>query len=164
MVLPTWHLYYNSSMKKTKQDSGDGLAKLEHVFVYGTLKQGECRELCWPRVALNIESAWTLGALIDLGPYPALLVGCDRVLGELWSFDPQDIAIVFEHLDRIEGTNQPGMPNEYDRVCVRVTCQTHGEVSASTYRYADLRRVAQFTSLAASHAIDGQAYVRWPVQ
>ncbi|MCA9156818.1 MAG: gamma-glutamylcyclotransferase [Planctomycetales bacterium] len=149
-------------MKQSKQNSGEAVSKLDHVFVYGTLKRGECREACWPRAAVNIEPAWIHGALIDLGHYPALLDGNERVLGELWSFDPQDIAIVFEQLDRIEGTNQPGMPNEYDRVCVTATSQTFGEVSASTYRYANLQQVAQFARLAVSRVIDGQAYVQWP--
>ncbi len=144
------------------QNSSDARSKLEHVFVYGTLKRGECREACWPRVAVSIEPAWVLGVLINLGPYPALLVGNERVLGELWSFRPQDIAVVFEQLDRVEGTNQPGLPNEYDRVCVVATGQTLGEVSASTYRYANLQQAAKFTALAASHVIDGQAYVKWP--
>ena len=156
--------YYISSMKQSKQNPSGVLSKLEHVFVYGTLKRGECREVCWPRAPLSVEPAWTLGALIDLGPYPALLVGCDRVLGELWSFGPHDIATVFEQLDQIEGTNQSGMPNEYDRVRVTATGQTLGEISASTYRYANLRRAAQFTALAADHVIAGQAYVQWPVQ
>jgi len=149
-------------MTQVKLNSGEARSKLEHVFVYGTLKRGECREACWPRAALNIEPAWTLGALIDLGPYPALLAGKERVLGELWSFDPQDIAIVFEQLDRVEGTNQPGLPNEYDRVRVVATGQTFGEVGASTYRYANLQQAAQYTALAASHVIDGRAYVKWP--
>ncbi|MEZ6150450.1 MAG: gamma-glutamylcyclotransferase family protein [Pirellulaceae bacterium] len=149
-------------MKQSKQNSSEAVSKLEHVFVYGTLKRGECREACWPRAALNIEPAWTLGALSDLGHYPALLDGNERVLGELWSFDPQDIAIVFEQLDRIEGTNQAGIPNEYDRVRVIATSQSFGEVSASTYRYANPQQAAQVARLAASHIIDGRAYVKWP--
>lgn len=150
-------------MKQPKQNVNEAFAKLEHVFVYGTLKRGECREACWPRAALTIEPAWTRGSLIDLGPYPALLVGDDRVLGELWSFTADDIAAVFEALDRVEGTNQPGTANEYDRVRVEVIGQTHGELKASTYRYANLKLAAQFAPMAASQLIDGQSYVKWPM-
>ncbi|MEO8269548.1 MAG: gamma-glutamylcyclotransferase family protein [Aureliella sp.] len=151
-------------MKHPEQNSSEERSKLEHVFVYGTLKRGECREACWPQVAENIERAWILGALIDLGPYPALLVGNERVLGELWSFNSQNIDIVIAQLDRVERTNQPGVPNEYDRVHVVATGQSLGAVIASTYRYANLRRAAQFKALAASHVIDGQAYVQWPAR
>lgn len=134
----------------------------EHVFVYGTLKRGQCREDCWPVAPLSVEVAWTLGSLWDLGPYPALLVGSDRVLGELWSFAPSDLAAVFEVLDRIEGTNQPGLPNEYDRVQVSVTSWGRGELVASTYRYADYDVTRQSQPMVASSLIDGQFYVQWP--
>lgn len=151
-------------MRHPEQNSSSVRSELEHVFVYGTLKRGECREASWPRVAVSIEPAWILGALIDLGSYPGLLAGNERVLGELWSFHPHDIAAVFEKLDRVEGTNQLGVPNEYDRVRVIATGQTLGETSASTYRYANLWQAEQFTPMAASHVIDGQAYVQWPAR
>lgn len=137
-------------------------ARLEHVFVYGTLKRGQCRERCWPRTPVRIEPAWTLGSLRDLGPYPALLVGSDRVLGELWSFEPRDILDVLTVLDQIEGTDQPGLPNEYDRVQVHVTSLAKWEAVASTYCYADQSIVARLQPLPANYLMEGQPYVQWP--
>lgn len=136
--------------------------ELEHVFVYGTLKRGQCREDCWPAAPVSIEPAWTRGSLWDLGPYPALLLGSDRVLGELWSFESGDISTVLRALDQIEGTNQPGLPNEYDRVQTRVTSWRRGEVVANTYRYADPSIADQLEPLMASSMIDGHHYVQWP--
>lgn len=136
--------------------------EFKHVFVYGTLKRGQCREDCWPRIPVRVEPAWTFGSLFDLGPYPALLVGGDRVLGDLWSFDPSDMPAVFAALDRIEGTNQPGAPNEYDRVLVRVTSWSRGELCASTYRYADPQIAGQLAPLEASCRVRGLSYVQWP--
>lgn len=138
--------------------------KLEHVFVYGTLKRGQCREDLWPKVPVSVAPAWTWGSLFDLGPYPALLGGSDRVLGELWSFEPSEMATVLEVLDQIEGTNQPGLPNEYDRQQVQVTSWGcgGGELEASTYRYADQAIAHQLEPVAANCFLEGQPYVQWP--
>lgn len=134
-----------------------------HVFVYGTLKRGQCRESCWPTEPLAVRSAWTYGTLYDLGPYPALLVGNDRILGELWSFEPEDVPGVLLVLDRVEGTNQPGLANEYDRVQVAVTWLECGEnLVASTYRFCDERLAARHKRLLASYESHGQRFVVWP--
>jgi gamma-glutamylcyclotransferase (GGCT)/AIG2-like uncharacterized protein YtfP len=69
------------------------------VFVYGTLKRGQVRERSWPRQPLAVEPAWTLGRLFDLGPYPGLLAGTDRVLGELWRFAAEDLPETLRVLD-----------------------------------------------------------------
>lgn len=138
--------------------------ELEHVFVYGTLKRGQCREDCWPTTPVSVEVAWTRGRLFDLGPYPGLLVGSDRVLGELWSFKADDMPAVLEVLDRVEGTNQAGESNEYDRVLVAVTRGSHAEVLASTYRYADSSVAQRLEPVRPStrRSVDGLAYVQWP--
>lgn len=136
--------------------------RLEYVFVYGTLKRGQCREDLWPRAPVSVAPAWTLGSLFDLGPYPALLGGNDRVLGELWSFEPSEMPAVLAVLDQIEGTNQPGQSNEYDRVQVPVTCWTRGELTASTYCYAAQAIGRQLKPLVADSIVDGQSYVQWP--
>lgn len=143
------------------------LSEFEHVFVYGTLKRGQSRETCWPKPPQLIQDAWTLGKLIDLGPYPALLAGGDRVLGELWSFTREDIAQVFTVLDQVEVTNQPGIPNEYDRVQVRVTLGDGNSVMASTYRYSSSEdaaraRLLQLSEIQPTEIVDGHSYVVWP--
>jgi len=72
------------------------------VFVYGTLKRGQEREGCWPRKPLRVASAEMRGQLYDLGPYPALVPGTDRVLGELWFLAEADVAETLRVLDEVE--------------------------------------------------------------
>jgi gamma-glutamylcyclotransferase (GGCT)/AIG2-like uncharacterized protein YtfP len=108
---------------------------IQCVFVYGTLKRGQCRERCWPRRPLEIESAWTLGRLFDLGPYPALVEGADRTLGELWRLAAADLRETLSALDRIEGyRGQPG--DLYQRVVADCTTEAGDVVRAFTYRYS----------------------------
>ena len=64
-----------------------------YIFVYGTLKRGEVRETSWPRQPVSIEWGTLAGRLHDLGPYPALVEGEDKVLGELWQVEPADLAL-----------------------------------------------------------------------
>lgn len=149
-------------MSQTVPYQPETSTKLEHVFVYGTLKRGQCREDLWPRPPASVAPAWTLGSLFDLGPYPALLAGSDRVLGELWSFEPSQMAAVLEVLDRIEGTNQPGLPNEYDRLQVQVTSWAGGKLEASTYRCADQAIADRLEPLVANCFIEDEPYVQWP--
>ncbi|TWT49083.1 AIG2-like family protein [Rubripirellula amarantea] len=90
------------------------------VFVYGTLKRGQCREHCWPCRPDRVQPAWIYAALHDRADYPAITSGHDRVLGEWWCFTDSTIGDVLETLDKVEGTNQPGSPNLYNRVLVPV--------------------------------------------
>jgi gamma-glutamylcyclotransferase (GGCT)/AIG2-like uncharacterized protein YtfP len=73
------------------------------VFAYGTLKKEQLRGSMWPKSPLRIELAIARGELFDLGVYPGLSRGNDEVLGELWTFDPQDIPMTLGVLDEIEG-------------------------------------------------------------
>jgi gamma-glutamylcyclotransferase (GGCT)/AIG2-like uncharacterized protein YtfP len=102
------------------------------IFVYGTLKRGEVREPLWPRQPQGIEPAEVRGALFDLGIYPALAAGEDRVAGELWHF--ADIPSTLAALDQIEG--HCGRPDDlYERIVI--CCQTAAsEQPAWTYRFA----------------------------
>lgn len=143
-------------------DEGE-LQTLKHVFVYGTLKRGQCRERCWPAKPVVIHPAWTFGKLVDLGPYPALLPGTDRVLGELWSLKADDFGQVLKVLDQVEVTNQPGVANEYDRVLIEVALLASGrKLVASTYRFADVVSAAKYRTVLAATNFDGQLYAVWP--
>ena len=93
---------------------------ISRIFVYGTLKQLQCRAHLWPCEPLSICGAWTLGTLFDRHDYPALRPGNDPVLGECWSFQDQQIEDVLQTLDVIEGSNQPGQLDLYRRVEVQV--------------------------------------------
>jgi gamma-glutamylcyclotransferase (GGCT)/AIG2-like uncharacterized protein YtfP len=113
----------------------DAGADISAVFVYGTLKRGQCRQWCWPRRPLAIERAWTPGRLVDLGPYPALVEGSDRVLGELWQFAPEDMPATLRALDDVEGF-RGGAGDLYVRVRVECTTESGKVVRAYAYRYA----------------------------
>ena len=105
------------------------------VFVYGTLKRGQLRQHSWPRKPRQIEPAWTFGRLYDLGPYPALVEGTDRVLGELWQFAPEDLLETLRVLDDIEGFH--GLPDDlYSRVEIECTTAAGECVRALAYRFA----------------------------
>jgi gamma-glutamylcyclotransferase (GGCT)/AIG2-like uncharacterized protein YtfP len=113
---------------------------INHIFVYGTLKQGECRGDRWPCKPQSITSAFVRGELYDLGPYPALLPPAagtlgDRIGGEVWEFDSAAMPKVLRVLDQIEGYDQPGESNLYERVVIE--CQTTaGDIGkAFTYYY-----------------------------
>jgi gamma-glutamylcyclotransferase (GGCT)/AIG2-like uncharacterized protein YtfP len=102
------------------------------IFVYGTLKQGEERAPRWPRPPQRIVSAVTCGQLYDLGPYPALVPGEDRVLGELWFIAPEDIAVTLKVLDEIECFGN----EDVDLYVRRITeCTTHKGSTERAYVY-----------------------------
>ncbi len=127
------------------------------VFVYGTLKRGQVRESAWPRRPLQICAAVTLGVLVDLGRYPALLPGDGLVAGELWCFNPSDLAATLEVLDAIEGHS--GSPDDL-YVRREVECRTADGTShrAYAYFYNRPRRLAAARPI--SPGPDGAA--RWP--
>lgn len=88
------------------------------VFVYGTLKRGQCREAMWPVSPHTIRSAWVRGNLFGREDYPAMVAGPNKVLGEAWSFEPSQMARVLAALDEIEGTDGNGPSDLYHRVIV----------------------------------------------
>ena len=107
------------------------------VFVYGTLKQGQCRQHYWPVQPAGIQVGWVRGSLYGRADYPAMTAGQDRVLGELWRFDAGDIDRVLRTLDRVEGTNQDGLPDLYHRVSIEAwDLDNHSCGLAWTYLYA----------------------------
>jgi gamma-glutamylcyclotransferase (GGCT)/AIG2-like uncharacterized protein YtfP len=73
-----------------------------------------------------------------------MIRGTMAVAGQLWSYDECAIENVRRVLDRIEVTNQPGIPNEYDRVEVEVNTLDGEKLIAETYLFshpADLVRI-----------------------
>ena len=127
------------------------------IFVYGTLKRGQCRERCWPRPPLRIEPATVRGALYDLGPYPALVEGNDCIAGELWHLSPSDMHASLLELDRVEGFRSRAS-DLYQRVTI--TCQTASvAVAAWTYRFA---RTEQLKPLQRILPNPESGQCRWP--
>jgi len=138
------------------------MSPLRHLFVYGTLKRGECREGCWPLPPTIVQPAWTLGELFDTGPYPALLIGNDAVGGEVWSFHEAEIALVRNILDVIEGTDQPGHDNEYDRASSVAYLLSGQAVQVELYRYAAPERLATCVRVTPWLEWQGQRFAVWP--
>jgi gamma-glutamylcyclotransferase (GGCT)/AIG2-like uncharacterized protein YtfP len=107
------------------------------VFVYGTLKTGQCREHCWPCIPRKRQRAWTRGMLYDTGPYPAVVPGDTAVGGQLWYYDAQSLPQVCAVLDEIEDY-QPGRErgNLYIRAVVDCFTEDGETVPAYIYFYA----------------------------
>ena len=129
------------------------------VFVYGTLKRGQCRVSLWPVEPLSIQIGSVRGALYSRADYPAMTVGDDCVIGELWRFDQDSIPAVLETLDQIEGTNQPGQKDLYSRIITEVMSVDGVSLGqAWSYRYASDPLDDGFVRI---HAIAGGA-ISWP--
>lgn len=72
-----------------------------HVFVYGTLRRGDCRFEAPGFLEVLYEEAYLPGyTLHDLGAFPGILPGPGVVRGEIHVY--KDLAT----LDRIEGFNE----------------------------------------------------------
>lgn len=121
------------------------------IFVYGTLKQGECRERCWPFPPVRIEPGTIRGRLRDLGPYPALVAGDEVVRGELWTIAPEQLAETLRVLDEIEGIVD-GSDDMYERIVVDVRLDDGRVVPAYVYRYLRPERIAEYPVAPAGEA------------
>lgn len=133
--------------------------KEEMIFVYGTLKRGQIREAAWPRKPVTVHQAMVLGELYDLGEYPALIHGSDRIVGEVWRIAKADVPETLGVLDRIEGCF--GGPDDlYERVLRPCWLIEHNDVSftVQTYLYRDHSELGDCNRVRAKE--DG--YVRWP--
>lgn len=133
------------------------------VFVYGTLKTGQCRERCWPRRPLEIRAAWTLGELYDTGPYPALFPGSDKVGGQVWIFDPVDLPAVLAELDDVE-EYRPGheATNLYNRHVVECFDQESNGWSAYTYLYGREHERGTFRRMVPDYSWEALRLALWP--
>ena len=133
---------------------------INSVFVYGTLKRGQCREKCWPVMPIRVSPAWTLGTLFSRDDYPAMLAGDDRVAGECWEFDSDVINQVMHRLDEVEWTNQPGQPDMYHRVTIDLFDMDGNPIPAAyAYHYATDPLADGFQIVLPKSKGD---YVAWP--
>jgi len=131
------------------------------IFVYGTLKQGQCRERCWPHPPLKVEPATTRGSLYDLGPFPAMVSVApevaDLIEGQLWHFLPDQMPETRTVLDEIEDAAVGG-PQIYRRTVVQCRTESGETVQAETYFYC---RVDELRGDQQIHP-DPQGLCRWP--
>lgn len=103
------------------------------VFVYGTLRQGECNyNRLLADVATEVQPAFLADAEMYSGPgFPYVVRGNGNVVGEVISFDDYDETL--QRLDWLEGFRGEGMNNHYDRVLVTVTTEAGVSIEAWTY-------------------------------
>ena len=105
------------------------------VFVYGTLKQGQRNVGWWPHEPIEVNAGYTFGQLFDLGAYPAMIAGKDRVAGEVWSFQKHHAAATIAALDKLEDFRGSD-DDEYRRESAEVyLLPSHEKVSVQTYYY-----------------------------
>ena len=119
------------------------------VFVYGTLQRGEARAGLWPCLPLEVRWATAKGKLYDLGEYPALVDGTDRILGELWFIAAADLCLTLQVLDSIEGFGQQGEANLYNRDTIECITLCGEAQRAYTYRFASPADIAAAPQVAA---------------
>jgi gamma-glutamylcyclotransferase (GGCT)/AIG2-like uncharacterized protein YtfP len=99
------------------------------VFVYGTLRKGDCRFGVPTFVEMVHPEAYLEGfQLIHLGGFPGIIPGPGRVRGEVHRYSS------FERLDRIEGFSEAN-PNSslFRREEVVVELPLGEELQASVY-------------------------------
>jgi gamma-glutamylcyclotransferase (GGCT)/AIG2-like uncharacterized protein YtfP len=111
------------------------------VFVYGTLRRGEERHHALSRHgATGGDAASTAGTLLDLGPYPGLVVDGSSgvVAGELYvTSDPNALLGELDAMETFHGFGVPG--SLYRRTIVRVSRADASATFAWTYVYAGSR-------------------------
>ena len=77
---------------------------MHRLFVYGTLKKGKGNhDRILSGYDIKITPAWTYGKLYDLGWYPALTQGNNKVYGELIEFDDPEILMKIDMLEGYRG-------------------------------------------------------------
>ena len=89
------------------------------LFTYGTLKRGfQNHHRIFGGYDIKITPAWTYGKLYDLGYFPALTEGNNKVYGELIEFDNLEILRRVDYLEGFRCVNHPH--NYYERRMVEV--------------------------------------------
>jgi gamma-glutamylcyclotransferase (GGCT)/AIG2-like uncharacterized protein YtfP len=126
---------------ETAASGGAPESPVAGLFVYGTLRRGEERhDVLTRHLAADSMSATTPGTLLDLGPYPGLVLDEPKssVIGEFYMGVDRDA--LFGELDAIETFHGFGMPGSlYRRAIVRVRTAERGSMLAFTYVYAGSR-------------------------
>ncbi len=140
---------------------------IQALFVYGTLKRQQLRGGMWPRPPLAVEPALVCGELYDLGAYPGLKAGNDWVLGELWTLQPEDMAITLQVLDAIEGYDAATDSGLYLRIEIPVhrmarPVDAPATELAYTYIIAELAAVGPVRRIDPQTTPSGQRIAQWP--
>ena len=101
------------------------------LFTYGTLKLGfQNHHRIFAGYDIKVTPAWTYGKLYDLGYFPALTDGNNKVYGELIEFDNPAILKRVDYLEGYRGENSNY--NFYERRDIQVFTDKN-EVRAWAY-------------------------------
>jgi gamma-glutamylcyclotransferase (GGCT)/AIG2-like uncharacterized protein YtfP len=103
------------------------------LFAYGTLMRGYPLHAVLARGATLLAAGTARGSLLDLGRYPGLIKGRDRVHGEVYRLDDTQLLPL---LDREEGYN-------FERCRAIVTLVDGRRAWAWLYRYRGPRERAR---------------------
>lgn len=127
----------NYSTIRNRKDLKVELSKA--FFVYGTLKEGECRAHVFNQVLghnnFKRQPAVIQGDLYDLGAYPGMCKGPGKVVGETVLLTEEDYLKMLPVLDLIEGYT----PGREDSLYVReevTTTQSTSPMEATTYFFS----------------------------
>jgi gamma-glutamylcyclotransferase (GGCT)/AIG2-like uncharacterized protein YtfP len=92
---------------------------LNHVFVYGTLKNGMSNDRPLYREARkSVQNAAIQGTLLDMGFFPGIVLeGTTPVRGEVHTYPKEKMPELIEAMDRLEGYSEkrPDDSNFYNR-------------------------------------------------
>lgn len=105
-------------------------------FVYGTLKRGQSNYYLIADAVRDAAIATIGGRLYDVGPFPALVDGGERVYGEVLTIDLEAFPRLLAILDDLEGYD-PADPDGsmYVRRIVTATGADMRELVAYAYYY-----------------------------
>ena len=113
---------------------------MHRIFVYGTLKQGfSNHHRIFGGYDIKITPAFTYGKLYDLGWYPAMTKGSEKVYGELVEFDNPKILQRVDYLEGYKGENHSN--NYYERREVDVFVR--GDIVKAWVYFMDRDRVVK---------------------
>ncbi len=135
---------------------------IDSIFVYGTLKRRQLRASLWPCKPISVQPAIIRAELYDTGPFPAILVGQDNVLGELWTFEQRNVSNTLHVLDEVEGFDASRRDNLYIRIETDVILEGGMLVRAFVYQYAQPGRPTSMRRIAPYQEFDGHLCATWP--
>lgn len=108
----------NTPLMKPTEPSSTEKSSTRHVFVYGTLRRGDMRDINRLAPAPRLVGNGTIeGVMYHLGSYPGVVLGQGgEVVGEVYAIEPALERV----LDEIEEV-QPQQTGEYSKQQVLVT-------------------------------------------
>jgi gamma-glutamylcyclotransferase (GGCT)/AIG2-like uncharacterized protein YtfP len=89
---------------------------IDIVFVYGTLKKGQCREQSMNEISLGSKDENITAKMYNIGKFPAITLEKEEVLGEIHKVKKEQESI--ESLDQIEGFIGYDKSSLYNRILI----------------------------------------------